>query len=504
MRNPGRRWRRVPLALAALAVASELAAQPTSPVTTPAAVRSISLDVTAEPERGLVRVEADLGLEGTGATFVELALDPGLVVERVSGRPGSVEHRHAAGALRLHLDPPLEGRRTVRVTVTGRPRAGDGDRITPAFVALDPSLSWYPMPPDGLHLADVTLRLPAGWTAAGPRPTGRSDDGVHRFRPERPVRGIALVAAPGLGTETAEIAGRRLTVVAGSGGPEAGDLASLFSDPMAWFSGALAPYPFDGLDVAVVPGLPATVVGSGVLAFPEDEPPATRGDAAHALAGQWYGQWLAGDGPWIRAFAAWHARTYAIDRRLPPAARIEDARGAYFELAPSRDVALARAGASAPDAVVVGKGSAAPEMVRLEIGSRAFAAALADILALAPSTISADDVRAAIRTRAGPDGAEAFDDWFLRAGVPSLRALLRVVPAAGGGFRADVRLEQRGRPYRLTVPIVLRGVDAERRETLRTSEERLDVFYVLPFRPARLEVDPAGTLFQRPPEITPP
>jgi aminopeptidase N len=163
-------------------------------------------------------------------------------------------------------------------------------------------------------------------------------------------------------------------------------------------------------------------------------------------------------------------------------------------------VAIARAEPTAPDAVLRGKGSAATEMIRSGIGARAFSHVLEDLMAQAPGTITMEDVRASVRELDGTTGVEVLDQWFERTGIPRLRITLRVMPASTSGFRTDVRIEQLGEVYRLPVDLVFIGREDRRSETVAIERRDTNVWYILPFRPRRFEVDPLGRLFQDAPE----
>ncbi len=461
----------------------------------------VEIDVRVRPELRTLEQDVRLELDGRGALWVDLRLHPDLVVERCESPGGSVEHRRAGSQVRVIFVTPLDGPRVVRLRVTGHPRDGVDDRITPNWVALDPDLDWYPRVEGAFHCAVLRVRIDDAWTVAAPGAGQRETDGEWVFRPERPVREVAVVASRGLGVATGEIVGIALRIASPGAADRLAEMRSSFADPIAWFSGALAPYPFDGLTLALVPGLPGRIEGSGFVAVPDDERPRTRSDAASMLAGQWHGQWIGADGAWIRAFAAWHAEAYARDRNLAPAADLARARETYLRLDPSRDVALEDAGREAPDAVVRGKGAPATEMVRSSIGARRFLRVLDGLVALAPGPVSFSDLQSLVRSESGPEGVRALEDWFGKAGVPRLRVTLRVMEAAGGGHRADVRIEQLSGDYAIPVDIVLVGPGAERRETISIEDASTDLVYLVDFEPRRIEVDPLGRLFARPAEI---
>lgn len=462
---------------------------------------AVDVDLLLRPELETLEQNVRLRLEGHAATRVDLRLHPDLVVERCESSVGLVEHRQSGNQLRLFFDRPLDGAVDVRLRITGHPRHGGDARIDARRVALDPDLDWYPRFDGALYTAAIHVRVPDGWTVAAPGEGGRQVDGSWRFRPTGRVRELAVVAAPGLESAMREILHSPLRLVAPDASRSVETIAALFADPFAWFSGALSPYPFDGLTVALVPGLPERIEASGFVAVSAEGRPATASDAASLLAGQWYGQWIDADGPWIRAFAAWHADAYAADRNLERPADLARDREAYLRLDSGRDVAIEDATDETSEVVVRGKGGAATEMLRTAIGPRRFQRVLAGLVALSPGRVTFSDLEALVRAEAGPEGTRVLDDWFGRAGIPRLRVTLRVMEAAGGGYRADVRIEQQSGDYAMPVEIVLIGSGKERREILSIVDETTDLYYVLGFRPTRIEVDPLARLFARPTEI---
>ena len=179
---------------------------------------------------------------------------------------------------------------------------------------------------------------------------------------------------------------------------------------------------------------------------------------------------LAGDGSWIRGFAAWHASLYARDRSLAAPSAVTRARAEYFELPRAADVPLAAAGPSAPDAVVRGKGSAAPDMVRLIAGDRAFFEGITDLFRgpIGPP-MPVSGVQNAVEKRLGRRLSTAFSQWFDRADVPELEAELRTFPASTGGWRVDLSVVQRRAVYQMPVEVRLLGA-GERHGDVRDGE----------------------------------
>jgi hypothetical protein len=453
-------------------------------------LEAIDVDLVLHPAEGTLEETASIEVRAPGATHLVFTLDEGLVVKRAATAGGVIDFRQGGDTLVVDVDPPLEGPRVLTFTIAGQPGGHSASEIGPARVVLSPATPWYPTLPYTQATASVSVHVPEGWRAVGPGEPASPSKWVTR----KPVRMLAIAAAPGL-RETAVPGGGGKLWVGGTGAPR-GEAASRLAPAMAWFSGALAPYPFEAFHLVILPGFDHRVEGSGIVIVGRDIPLASDGDGADLLAGQWFGQLLAGDGAWMTAFSAWDACVFARDRALPLPAGIAADRAAYFQMR-SGDVALASATASTPPAVLRGKGSAAPDMVRLTAGDRATFDAIREMFG-APwgPPLALADVREVMEKHAGRSLSRAFADWFERPGAPELAGTLRSFPAAGGGFRADIDLSQKRAAYALPLDIVIYGAGAERRETVELTGETTSVFYVVPFEPKRIEIDPQERIFR--------
>ncbi len=394
----------------------------------------------------------------------------------------------------------MEGRRAVAFRMSGQPRRGAELLVQPGRLLLGPADGWYPSLPNVWAELRVRVEGPAGWTAVAPgsrrTPAGSA---VQEWRTDRPVRSLAVVAAPGL--VLSEGLAQRVAVRLAAADParEAATLAALLADPIVWFTSTLDRYRFDGFNVVLLPGLEYRVRASGLLVAPAATPLAEAADAADLIAGQWFGERVAGDGAWIEAFAAWYATRYAREREQTVPGEIARLRDEYFRLPRSRDVPLSRADELTPEAVVRGKGSAAPEMVRLIVGARRADQAVRELFAQPPGPpLSLADVRTVYEKYAGATLLRSFADWFDRTGAPELEIELRSMPAATEGWRADLTVFQRRGSFALPLEVLFIGRGGEtRRQVIHIDEETTSVFYDLPFEPVRVELDPLGKLFRR-------
>jgi hypothetical protein len=327
--------------------------------------------------------------------------------------------------------------------------------------------------------------------------SGGTADGTWEWRASKPVRNVAVVASPKLVVARGEVAGTPLRVASADATVRLGHLTDAVGDPMAWFSGAIAAYPFDGLNLAFIDGFEGRASGGGMVVVPGRLSIAGPPDGAALVAGQWFGEAFGGDGRWVESFAAWEATVYCRDRTLPLPSDIERLRREYFDLVDG-DVPLALAGPKTPEAVVRGKGSAAPDMVRLVVGDRAFYAAVPDLFKpVGRPPLGLGEVRAVFERRAGRELDPVFAEWFDRAGVPQFKAVLRTQPSSTGGFRTDLALTQMRDLYTLPVEVLFQGPGEEHREVLDVSQEVTSVFYVLPFQAARVEIDPLHRIYRR-------
>jgi hypothetical protein len=319
---------------------------------------------------------------------------------------------------------------------------------------------------------------------------------MFRYTTTRDVRSIAVAAAPGLRIVEGSIVEVPFRFATTASTASAKTTAQRLAPAMAWLSGALAPYPFDAFNLASLPGYSGSVRASGMMVVGAATPLLSDADGADLLAGQWFGETLGADGAWIEAFAAWEACVFARDRALPLPGDISRLRAAYFQLL-SGDVALATAAVTAPAEALRGKGSAAPDMVRLVAGDRAMFDAVRRLFA-APigPPLSLAAMKSAIESAAGHPLDRVFSDWFGRAGAPEFVGVLRSFPVAGGGFRADIAITQKRGAYALPVEIVIYGAGDEHRETIEVADEVTSVFYVLPFEPKRIEIDPLNRIFR--------
>jgi hypothetical protein len=481
-----------------LAAVAPIATARSADPSTQAQVTEIAIDVALDLEHGLIDETVVLTVSGRQVSTLTFDIHEALSVEQSDANAGVIVHQKAGSRLLVSLDPPLNGTRKLTFTVTGPPARTGGSRVGPEWAVLDPADAWYPTLPFTWATTRARIRAPEGWTVVAPgQPTTPGAGGVWEWQTTRPVRGVAVAGSPGLDLQEDEVVSTLVRVASSSEGLDLDALTGALLDPMAWFAGALAPFPFDSFNLVFLDGFEERVSAGGMLVVPSDTPIESGPDGADLLAGQWFGELVAGDGRWIESFAAWETIAYSRDRSYPPPREIARLRAAYFDVGED-DVPLSRAGAETPDEVVRGKGSAAPDAVRWYAGDRAWFQAIGGLFRRPPGPpLSLDELRAMLEQRVGRSLERPFSDWFERAGVPDLDATLRTRASSTGGFRADISIEQVGGPYVLPVDIVLHGPGESHRETVELTDSTTTVFYILPFRPTRIELDPLDRIYRR-------
>jgi hypothetical protein len=462
-------------------------------------VAGIEIDMTIDPERGMIVQEVTLDIRASNAANLEFGINEWMTVERSRADAGIIEHRKGANTLRVFVNPPITDSRRLTFRVTGQPRRGAEYLVREDRVLLEAADRWYPTLGATWAQARVQVRLPAGWTAVAPgAPVKRSDGSaaVWTWSTRQPVRSVALVAAPGLGMTERKAIRTPVRIVAPQPGARAAAVVDSVEHPLAWFQSSLVPYPFEGLNLVLLPGLERRIRASGMLAVPLDAPLDGPADGADLLAGQWFGERIAGDGPWIEAFAAWYATLYARDRALALPAEIRRLREEYFAMSPNKDVALSRADSLTPAAVLRGKGSAAPDMVRISVGDRRVFDAVADLFRgpISPP-FSLAEIRSVFEEHAGATLLRSFADWFDRTGAPELQANMKATSTPQGEWRVDLSLVQLRGNYALPVEVVFFGRGPQHREVVHVDGETTSFTTLLPFEPLRVEIDPLGKLF---------
>ena len=394
-------------------------------------LRRMDVELEINAERGSLVMNVLLEIEAPGKSALSFDLHPDLVVEHARATEGLVFLRSRGRGFILETDSPIQGTRSFRLRITGRPRRGGDFAITPEGFHAAPEDAWLPVFEDAWAQFAIRAKLPTGWSLVAPG-LPLDAEGL-RWRRTKPGRTIALAAGPDLAPHT--VARKPVPLILCGPEPDAALITSwtdTLIPPLRWLSGALGAPSADSIVLARIPGLTQRRTSGGVLLLPDDFEVSGAPDGAALLAGQWFGERLAGDGPWMKGFAAWQAVVYAKDRRLPQPPMVVADRQSYRELAATRDKPLAALKDTDPAEIARGKGSMVPEMLRLEIGPRRFQQAIQKLIRgpVLPR-MSLAEFRTRLERTSRQNLERLFQDWFEQRGLPSITAELRVTPYHG-------------------------------------------------------------------------
>jgi aminopeptidase N len=508
--------RRLPLLLLSLAACQGGSAPPapkpppgaaaTAPAPAPAGEPGLRLPAGVRPTREALDLSVDAAGETyTGTATIALDVDAptdaiwlhgqGLRVEavEVEGPDGPVGASWAAGAegdkLALRLARPLgRGAALVRVRFEGRL---DAEKSRGLYRVRERDGRWYAYsffePVDARRAFPcfdepgfkipwtVTLRVPPGDVALANTPLASEalEGGrrVFRFRESKPLPSylVAFVAGPfavvdagragGHGTPLRFVLPRGRETELGYARRVTPKIVGLLED---YFE---MPYPFDKLDVAVVPRFWGTMEHPGLVALgqpltligPADETPLRRqfyaNIAAHELGHYWFGDLVTAawwDDIWLNeGLTTW--LDHKITDRLDPSWRYSVERTSSLEASLESDalpsakplrqpVTSARAIEASFDAEnTYFKGASVVGMIERWAGEAPFRRAVQRFLREhAWGSATSDDFLRAVAAEAGAPAADALRSFLDQPGAPAISAALRC-----NGTRATLALVQR-------------------------------------------------------------
>ncbi|MGC8668690.1 MAG: M1 family metallopeptidase [Chthonomonadales bacterium] len=106
-----------------------------------------------------------------------------------------------------------------------------------------------------------------------------------------------------------------------------------------------------------------------------------------------------------------------------------------------------------------------------------------------------EEFQRAVQNETGKDYAWFFRQWIYRAGVPVLAAAAGAVRRESAGYVVELHLRQEGEPYRLRIPVLIRGADgSSARRMIAVQGAAASVRLELPFRPKSVTLDPDGNV----------
>jgi aminopeptidase N len=468
-----------------------------------AAMPHLDLAVTLDPATRSFEAKAQLS-STTGQRPV-LSLNPLLKVSRSTWdertRRLSVDYAGVLPAL-----PPREQRNTpVQAELFASPEGS----------YLAPSAQWYPDPGEPFTYR-VRLSLPAGQKGLVPgRQVSATDSGrfTADYRFDHPAEGLWLMAGPYQVAQQSYVAddGQAVTVRTWFH-PELTGLADGYLQDSARYlqrySRSIGAYPFGDFSIVSSPlphglGMPSlTYLGREVLRLPFIRATSLGHEVLHNWWGNGvYPDWSAGN--WsegLTTFMADYAYREDQSADAAQAMRLTWLRD-LAAVRPADETALAaftsrRHGISS----VIGYGKSAMLflMLRDEIGSTAFDRGIRLFWQRQRFRVAGwTDLEAAFAEAAGRDLSGFFAQWLRRAASPQLA----LAPPAAGDGAGRFRLQQRGDPFDLQVPLRVRLAAGETRDIAVRVRERETVIDLAALgvagRPVQVELDPDWRLWRR-------
>jgi aminopeptidase N len=490
-------------------------------------LQRLALDVSLDPARRAMAIEATLALPAAPAFEFRLAagLDPREA--RIDGRERTivrVGEADGATRYRIALDTGERGR-TLVLRYAGTLAASDAamdhratlGRLPPAADAtgsfLPAGSHWYPQPA-GMFAYEVTVRTPAGQRALVPgtlvAETLRAEGNEARYAFPHPAEGIDLMAGPYEVTERTfrqeDGAPIRLrTWFHASLAGMAPDYLAAAERYLRRYAKEIGPYPYGEFGIVSSPtptgfGMPTlTYLGIEVLRLPFIKDISLGHEVLH----NWWGNGVYIDtrrGNWAEGLTTFMADYAYKEDQGEAAAR--DARLAwlrdYAALAPGSEQPLAAFGSrthTASAAVGYGKAAMLFHMLRAEIGRPAFERGIRAFWGGQRfRQASFDDLRESFERAAGRDLAAFFDQWLERTGAPALSV---TQARAGKGGRIELELAQSAPPHALAVPLRFLAGGRQHDLTVSLAETRQRYVLDLPYAADAVQVDPEFTLWRR-------
>ncbi|HEY5627505.1 MAG TPA: M1 family aminopeptidase [Nitrospira sp.] len=421
-------------------------------------------------------------------------------------------------------DPPKEPRHLRFVT----PSETAG-HIGPEGVYISSESQWYPDLPGSLSSYRLRLVLPPDWTgvtqgkphASGPCPSDLCPQGDRRLMEwdvAQPSEALTLVANRFVAKtrEWSAKSGQAIQLAAYLF-PEDAQLADEYLEATARYLDAyiplLGPYPFDSFAVvenffASGLGMPSfTLLGSGIIKRHYVQPYAL----GHEIVHSWLGNAVFNQtdrGNWVEGLTTYLANYYwhelSGDSKQAGDQRRLMLRGYNLHVPPARDYPVGqftRKYDERDNAIGYQKTAMVFHLLRQEIGEEAFWQGLKRLVAEYRGRHAEwADLERVYAESSGRDLRWFFAQWIEQDGAPALSIRSAAARAAGTEFLLQADLSQTGKPYRLSVPLVVH-LDGGRQQTiqveLRGSHETVTAR--LPARPELIEIDPDAMVLHRMP-----
>ncbi|MFQ5464779.1 MAG: M1 family metallopeptidase [Thermodesulfobacteriota bacterium] len=425
----------------------------------------------------------------------------------------SVPHRAGNITVTIHFHGTFPSIDSAREKIRRGVAYLDDGVMGPEGVLLLSSSLWYPtMDDEGLGLFDLTVTMDAAYTTVAEGELhSETVSGVlrtSRWRTDAPVDGLDLVAGR-YWVEKERHGKVDMYTYFFEKDPE---LSRTYIDKTKAYldlhSAAYGAYPYGKFAVVenFLPtgyGMPGfTLLGSKVLRLPFI-PDTSLG---HEILHNWWGNSVFMDpegGNWVEALTTYgadyrSARAEGPDRAL--AFRVRNLRG-YRNYAGGREDITLRGftDATTPRSRAVGynKGFFFFNMLERLIGPQAFEEALRGLYRdRAFKRASWDDLRKDFEEAAGVNLGWFFEQWLGRTGGPELALAEVRASETPEGWSVSFGISQRGEPYRLMLPVLVKTEGGELRRDVIASGLYSSFTLPLDSRPISLSVDPGREVFR--------
>ncbi len=499
--------------------------------------RFTDLAVALDPDSGTMRGTAVLEIEARlpGADELVIGLNRGLAVESADdGHGGSVPVVRLADVLLVPLPSPLVPRDSLRLRLRFGGRLFNESQeqgysqvsIAPAGSFASWVTSWYPnlQGPGGKSRGRIALTVPAALsvTASGRLVDERREGALERrvFSVTSPVK-FSFAAARYAHRERI-VDGIPLGVYFLQGGEQKADLYLAQTARVLRFLRAYyGLYPYDGFRIVEIPRVAAGSLGGsseqGMSLFTEGGLPADHFPlplVAHEMGHSWWGNLVPSSSVLVEEGLAQVSAALTV-RALEgePAMRRFLSYGLLgysqcaqeyfreFALVPGRDLPLGVTRVGAAEGSLLHdladtKGYFVFDMLREEIGDRAFQAGLRGAIArFASKTMSLRDLEAEWERASGRKLGRFFDEWVYRSGAPEL-ALKDTVVARAGRYVVRGTIAQKRDLYHVTVEVVAVLPQSRQVERIAVSERETPFSFTVSAAPRAVLLDPQYRLLR--------
>ncbi len=387
--------------------------------------------------------------------------------------------------------------------------------ITKDIVYLAGSTSWYPRFETDFITFTLAVKLPAKWdcVSQGNRSLHERTGTFARVRwdsPE-PQEEIYLIASPFTEYEKRSDGVSAMVFLRA---PDDG-LANKYLDAtaryIAMYDKLIGPYPYRKF--ALVEnfwetgfGMPSfTLLGPTVLRLPF----IINTSYPHEILHNWWGNSVYPvyeKGNWSEGITAYLADHLMQEQEgKGPDYRLTTLQKYADYVLSGRDFPLTEftsRHSPATEAVGYGKALLFFHMLRLELGDKAFIAAIRDFYHKNKFHFATfDDLEKSFETASGKDLSLEFTQWVTRTGAPELHLSDARSEKSGASYVVSAQLDQvqPGAAYRLRIPVAVTMEGRERafQTVADMKDKKLYLSLAVPFRPLRIDIDPEFDLFRR-------